>query len=174
MFRHNKIYLYYIFFVIYLVVCFFWLSCSGPPRYTHGPHTTQPSRPPHKNPKKQKKPTVASDTLQTTKKYQTPSTFKIKGKASYYGGKFHGRKTASGEYFNQYEMTAAHKTLPFGTMVKVTNLTNNRTVIVRINDRGPFKANRIIDVSLAAAKQLDMIQQGIVPVTIAVVSSLSD
>jgi len=86
--------------------------------------------------------------------------------ASYYGGKYIGRPTASGEIFVADKLTAAHKTLPFGTMVKVTNLSNNKSVIVRINDRGPFVKGRIIDLSELAAKKIDMMQQGIVKVTI--------
>lgn len=89
------------------------------------------------------------------------------GMASYYGGKFIGRPTASGEIFDATKLTAAHKKLPFGTKVKVTNLSNNKSVIVRINDRGPFVAGRIIDLSEAAAKKIDMISKGVVKVTIA-------
>ena len=80
------------------------------------------------------------------------------GMASWYGKKFHGKKTASGERFNMYELTAAHRTLPFGTKVKVTNLENNKSVVVRINDRGPHVKGRIIDLSYAAAKKIDMIE----------------
>lgn len=82
------------------------------------------------------------------------------GKASYYGFKYQGRPTASGEIFDLNQLTAAHKTLPFVTKVKVTNLANNRWVIVRINDRGPFIKGRIVDLSQAAASQLEMIQSG--------------
>ncbi|MFH1049519.1 MAG: septal ring lytic transglycosylase RlpA family protein [bacterium] len=88
------------------------------------------------------------------------------GVCSYYADKFHGKKTASGEIFDQEDFTAAHRTLPFGTKVLVTNLENNRSVIVRVNDRGPFKKNRLIDLSRAAAEELDMIKSGIVEVEI--------
>jgi len=88
------------------------------------------------------------------------------GVASYYGKKFHMRKTANGEFFNMEEMTAAHKNLPFGTMLKVTNLKNGREVWVRINDRLPQNSKRIIDLSRGAAVELDMIRDGIVPVII--------
>ena len=92
------------------------------------------------------------------------------GKASYYGGKFHGRKTASGERFNQHAMTAAHRKLSFGTVVRVTNLSNGRSVEVRINDRGPFgNRGRIIDVSRAAARKLGMIADGVVRVRLDIV-----
>lgn len=74
--------------------------------------------------------------------------------ASWYGGKFHGRKTASGERFNKFAYTAAHKTLPLGSLVKVTNLANNESVVVRINDRGPYVRGRDIDLSQAAARAI--------------------
>ncbi|MEP5938701.1 MAG: septal ring lytic transglycosylase RlpA family protein [Erythrobacter sp.] len=82
------------------------------------------------------------------------------GRASFYGKRFHGRMTANGELFNMNAMTAAHKTLPFGTMVRVTNARNGRSVVVRINDRGPFIRGRVIDLSRAAARKIGMIQSG--------------
>ncbi len=82
------------------------------------------------------------------------------GIASWYGRKFHGRKTANGERFDMYAMTAAHKTLPLPTMVRVTNLENGRSVIVRVNDRGPFVKNRLIDLSWAAARALGFDRKG--------------
>jgi len=91
-----------------------------------------------------------------------------RGKASWYGRRFQGRKTASGERFDRHALTAAHRKLPFGTRVRVTNLKNGRTVIVRINDRGPFGSGRVIDVSEAAAKRLRMIRAGVVPVKVEV------
>ena len=90
------------------------------------------------------------------------------GIASWYGNEYHGRLTASGEVFDQEAMTAAHKQLPFGTVVHVTNLRNYRTVVVRINDRGPFIRGRIIDLSRGAARELHMLRDGIVPVRIEV------
>lgn len=90
--------------------------------------------------------------------------FTERGTASWYGPGFNGKPTASGEKFNQSAMTAAHKTYPFGTVVRVTNLRNGRSVQVRINDRGPFVKNRIIDLSKGAAKKIDMIQAGTAPV----------
>ena len=88
------------------------------------------------------------------------------GKASFYADKFKGRRTASGQIFRQNKRTAAHKTLPFGTKVKVKNLSNGRTVKVRINDRGPFVAGRIIDLSKKAARRLDMVNAGVTNVEI--------
>lgn len=89
------------------------------------------------------------------------------GKASYYGKKWNGRKTASGEVFNTDSLTCAHKTLPFGTMLKVTNQKNGKSVIVRVTDRGPYIEGRIIDLSLAAATKIDMVHSGVAPVEIA-------
>jgi rare lipoprotein A len=88
------------------------------------------------------------------------------GMASFYSNKFDGNKTANGETYRKSKLTAAHKTLPFGTQVKVTNLSNNRSVTVRVNDRGPFAKGRIIDLSRGAAKKLGMLKQGVVKVKI--------
>jgi rare lipoprotein A len=82
------------------------------------------------------------------------------GMASWYGREFHGKKTASGESFDMNGLTAAHKSLPFGTIIMVKNFNNGKTVKVRINDRGPYKGNRILDLSYAAAKKLDMLKNG--------------
>lgn len=92
--------------------------------------------------------------------------YSAEGKASYYGKRHHGNKTASGERFDQNAMTAAHRSLPFGTQVRVTNLDNDRSVVVRINDRGPYGRGRIIDVSQRAAEQLDMLRSGVAPVRV--------
>ncbi|MFY7899680.1 MAG: septal ring lytic transglycosylase RlpA family protein [Chitinophagaceae bacterium] len=88
------------------------------------------------------------------------------GNASYYADKFIGRSTANGEKYSATKFTAAHRTLPFGTMVKVTNLQNGKSVVVRINDRGPFVSGRIIDLSKIAAKQIDVITAGVARVKI--------
>lgn len=87
-------------------------------------------------------------------------TFFQQGMASWYGKKFHGRRTATGESFDMNELTAAHPTLPLASFVLVRNLANNKTVVVKINDRGPYTRNRIIDVSYGAAKKLDFIKAG--------------
>ncbi len=92
----------------------------------------------------------------------------ITGSASWYGGKFHGRTTANGERYNMNEMTAAHKTLPFGTKVRVTNQRTGKAVTVRINDRGPYAGNRVIDLSRGAAQAVGMISQGVARVKIEV------
>lgn len=90
------------------------------------------------------------------------------GVASYYGPGFHGRRTANGETFNMNAMTAAHRTLPFGTKLRVTNLNNGKSTIVRVNDRGPYVDGRIIDLSVAAAKQLGSTNSGVAKVNIEV------
>jgi len=89
-----------------------------------------------------------------------------KGKASYYADKYHGRTTASGEVFNQQALSAAHQTLGFGRRVKVTNISNNKSVIVTINDRGPFIRGRIIDLSKKAFSQIASVKQGVIDVTV--------
>ncbi len=90
------------------------------------------------------------------------------GVASYYADKFNGRKTSNGETYDMHQLTAAHRTLPFGTTVLVTNKSNGKNVTVRINDRGPFKDDRVIDLSLEAAKAIDMIGPGTAPVALQV------
>lgn len=91
------------------------------------------------------------------------------GLASWYGKKFHGRKTASGEIYNMYKLTAAHRTLPIPSYLRVTNLLNQKSVVVRVNDRGPFSSKRILDLSYAAAKQLDMLNEGSAQIEISLI-----
>ena len=114
--------------------------------------------------------------LEKYSKYGNPKSYKVFGKkyktlrthvgyaeegiASWYGKKFHGRLTSSREVYNMYKLTAAHKSLPIPCYAKVTNLINNKSIVVRINDRGPFKKGRIIDLSYAAAKKLDIVSKG--------------
>jgi rare lipoprotein A len=85
---------------------------------------------------------------------------RLDGMASYYADEFHGRATANGETYDMHDLTAAHRTLPFNTRIRVTNLSNNKSVVVRINDRGPFVSDRIIDLSYRAAQELSMIGPG--------------
>ena len=101
----------------------------------------------------------------------TANAYQI-GVSSYYGEQFHGRKTANGEVFNMYKLTAAHRVLPLGTIVKVTNLSNGRWVVVKVNDRGPFIEGRILDLSFAAALELEMVQAGTTKVMIEIVESV--
>jgi rare lipoprotein A len=90
----------------------------------------------------------------------------LTGQASWYGKPHHGRPTTSGEIYDMNKLTAAHRTLPFGTRVLVTNLENGRTVEVRINDRGPFRRDRVLDLSYAAARQLGAVGEGVIPVNL--------
>ncbi|HYH99111.1 septal ring lytic transglycosylase RlpA family protein [Hyalangium sp.] len=92
---------------------------------------------------------------------KAPRTYLGEGLASYYGPGFHGRKTANGERFDQNAMTAAHRTVRFGTCLRVVNMENGKSVEVRVNDRGPFKDDRVIDVSLGAARKLEMVEKGL-------------
>ncbi|MEB8431903.1 septal ring lytic transglycosylase RlpA family protein [Cocleimonas sp. KMM 6892] len=96
-------------------------------------------------------------------------SYHAKGKASYYADKYHGRKTANGERFNQRAKTAAHKKLPFGTWLRVTNVNNGKTVIVRVNDRGPFVKGRIIDLSKSAFSAIANPRVGVVDVVVDVI-----
>ena len=96
-------------------------------------------------------------------------TVTLRGRASYYASKFEGRRTANGERYRAGAFTAAHRSLAFGTIVRVTNTLNGQATLVRINDRGPFSRGRIIDVSGVAAQRLGMVQRGVVPVQLAVV-----
>jgi rare lipoprotein A len=111
----------------------------------------------------QPKPATKSTLKKRTRPYQA-------GTASWYGSYFQGSETASGEPYNMYDMTAAHPTLPLGTYVKVTNLRNGRAVIVRVNDRGPYVDDRIIDLSYSAARALHMEHKGIQQVRLDLVS----
>lgn len=108
----------------------------------------------------------------TSKDVELPppgASHQLSGIASYYSDEFHGRTTANGEVFDMNLLTAAHRTLPFNTKVLVRNLENNKSVIVRINDRGPFKDNRVIDLSLEAAKQIGLIANGTAPVSLEII-----
>lgn len=134
-------------------------SCSPSPRYTvykPPPEKTTPSSKP------------STKTIPPTAKKLKPGT-KLRGSASFYADYFHGKKTANGEIFDMNGLTCAHKTLPFNTWLEVRNLKNGRTVMVRVNDRGPFVGNRIIDLSLGAAKELHMIEDGVVDIEATVV-----
>lgn len=96
------------------------------------------------------------------------------GNASWYGAPFHGRRASNGEIYDMYKLTAAHRTLPFDTLVRVINLSNGRSTNVRITDRGPFVENRVIDLSFAAAQEIDSVGAGIVPVRLEILSSGMD
>ncbi len=118
--------------------------------------------------KKYSHPTMRPYVVRGIKYYPTVVSVgdTFRGNASWYGPDFHGKLTSNGETYNMYDMTAAHKTLPMNTIVKVTNRRNGRSTTVRINDRGPFVATRIIDLSNKAAKEIDMVGAGTAPVTL--------
>ncbi len=101
-----------------------------------------------------------------------PAGYTEEGNASWYGVPFHGRQASNGEIYDMYKLTAAHRTLPFETMVRVTNLNNGKSTTVRITDRGPFVENRVIDLSLAAAREIDSIGAGVVPIRLEVLGSV--
>ncbi|MBI2505356.1 MAG: septal ring lytic transglycosylase RlpA family protein [Candidatus Latescibacteria bacterium] len=104
-------------------------------------------------------------------KISTKNAYQV-GRASYYAKRFHGRRTAKGDVYDAHQMTAAHRVLPLGTVIKVTNLENGRIVEVEVNDRGPFSRRRVLDVSLEAARRLDMVRKGSAKVMIEIVKSV--
>ncbi len=116
--------------------------------------------------------TSSFDCSQTTAS-EKKKTQGATGIASWYGDRFHGRRTANGERFDMNGLTAAHRSLPFGSKVKVTNQKTKESVVVRINDRGPYSGNRLIDLSRAAAKKLRFIDSGVVPVKLEVLAAAS-
>ena len=134
-----------------LVLSLFLASCASSPRFTKDRYAE-----PKVNPAKS--PATSSNTKATT----------YEGKASYYAHDFHGKKTANGETYDMHALTAAHRSFPFGTKVRVTNTDNGKSCIVRVNDRGPLKLERIMDLSLAAAEALDMMKTGTASVTLEV------
>ncbi len=106
----------------------------------------------------------------TTARQVVTSGLSMRGYASWYGEAFHGRRTANGELFDMNGLTCAHRTLPFGTLLSVTNTENNNTVTVRVNDRGPYVSGRIVDLSRGAASRLDILERGAVLVEMKVVN----
>lgn len=142
--------------IIPLLLMFVLCSCSSQQMKTNDLSSqtlsAHSSKAPHSN----------ADTANADEENLLPrlTRYLKQGIASWYGPKFHGKKTASGEIYDMYAMTAAHKTLPISSYARVTNLENQRSVIVRINDRGPFQGNRLMDLSYAAAKKLDLHQSG--------------
>lgn len=137
--------------LLILAPCLLMFACAGP-------KTRPPTEPTVVESQAQPKPGQASYTVRGKKYYILASAagYDESGLATWYGGRFHGRKTANGERFNARRLTAAHKTLPFNTLAEVTNLQNGRRVTVRINDRGPFSDEHIIDLSRAAAEAIGM------------------
>jgi rare lipoprotein A len=150
--------------LLVLILVFFLCGCAREPYYIRGPDGTERRVVPLSRGEKKTRPY----TINGERYYPLPKAdgFVQYGKASWYGGKFHGRRTANGEIYDMNEKTAAHKTLPMGTYVKVLNLSNRKQSVVRINDRGPFVKGRIIDLSRAVAEEIDLIGPGVVDVKI--------
>ncbi len=145
----------YTLFIIVITICA-W-GCSPAPRYTSSPDRATGA------PMSTSADSAAGKGVQNIPQ-KPPVGFVFRGMASYYADKYHGKKTANGEIFDMYGLTCAHNTLSFDTWIEVRNLKNNRTVIVRVNDRGPFVGGRIIDLSYGAAKELDMVRDGVLEV----------
>ena len=142
------------------MICIFCLECTSDPRY----HSQKQPRPSSKKEKsKTKKKKKAKTSIKKSKKKV------LRGISSYYGPKFHGKLTANGEIFDMYGVTAAHKELPFNTVVRVTNENNGKSLIIRINDRGPYVDNRILDCSFGAAKKLGFVVAGTAPVKVEII-----
>jgi rare lipoprotein A len=118
-------------------------------------------------------PTVARPKRSKIPSAPAPVGYTEQGNASWYGNPFHGRHASNGEVYDMYKLTAAHRTLPFETMVRVTNLNNGKTTTVRIIDRGPFVESRIIDLSLAAAREIEAVGPGVVPIRLEVLGNVN-
>jgi len=132
------------------------MGCASHPRYRGKPITEKP---------KVSKPSKTT----ASPKYRSSQI----GYTSYYAHKFHGRPTASGEIYDMNGLSAAHRELPLGTIIRVTHLGNGKSVVVKVNDRGPFVEGRILDLSLGAAKKLDMVNEGVARVKIEIVKSVN-
>lgn len=168
------------------VLCVFVAACAGhrPIADRQVPPPAQPSNTPPETAESAKRATDVPETpasqpaVAPTPKRNTPtatlapSGYVEEGNASWYGPPFHGRRASNGEIYDMYKLTAAHRTLPFETMVRVTNLTNGKTTTVRITDRGPFVENRVIDLSLAAAREIDLVGPGTAPVRLEVLGAV--
>lgn len=153
------------------------LSCASHPRYRAKPAPPKPKSKPAQNPKTTQK----TEPKPQTKPSEPPKSDPNKrqqykphqiGYTSYYAHKFHGRPTASGEIFDMNGLSAAHRELPLGTIIRVTHLGNGKSIILKVNDRGPFVEGRILDLSLGAAKELDMIKEGVAKIMIEIVEPI--
>lgn len=166
-------------FSAFSVICLFILvGCAGrKPVAGRQPPPSQPSATPPETAEKAKRSTDADTSKaarasKRAKVFSPPAApgYTEEGNASWYGEPFHGRRSSNGEIYDMYKLTAAHRTLPFETMVRVTNLKNGKSTTVRITDRGPFVGNRVIDLSMAAAREIEAIGSGVVPVRVEVLS----
>jgi|SRR5690606_14695692 rare lipoprotein A (peptidoglycan hydrolase) len=150
------------FILLIIFICTFLQSCIGAVRFTSKEKEIKSER-------KIENVTENKEEINLTNN-SSEALETIVGTASYYGKKFNGRKTANGEIFDMNDLTAAHGSYPFNTLIKVTNLNNEKSVVVRVNDRKPEFKNRIIDLSYGAAKELDMIGKGLAKVKLEVIS----
>ena len=151
------------------------VGCAGRHAASNRPPTTPTSTPApaEENAKRETNvPPSAPAHPKSSKVPPAPAGYTEEGNASWYGDPFNGRHSSNGEIYDMHKLTAAHRTLPFNTMVLVTNLTNGKTTTVRITDRGPFVANRIIDLSQAAAREIESIGPGVVPVRLEVLGNV--
>jgi rare lipoprotein A len=151
----------------------FVTGCGGrKPVATAPPVTnTTPEPAPQPLPEPTNRPASSAPAAAAPKPHEGGPIYE-EGKASWYGAPFHGRQASNGETYDMYKFTAAHRTLPFNTMVRVTNTTNGKSTTVRITDRGPFVDNRIIDLSYAAAKQIESVGPGVVSVQLEILSAI--
>jgi len=156
-----------------LVCCaaIFVTGCGGRQPVASAPPVTNTTPEPAPPPEPTNRPAPSSPAAGVPKPHEGGTVFE-EGRASWYGAPFHGRQASNGETYDMYKFTAAHRTLPFNTMVRVTNMTNGKSATVRITDRGPFVDNRIIDLSYAAAKQIESIGPGVVPVQLEILSAI--
>jgi rare lipoprotein A len=141
-------------------------GCGGRRVVARSPVSTSPAPAPETSAGEAKPPSAADANT------EHPGEVFEEGNASWYGAPFHGRRASNGEVYDMNKMTAAHRTLPFGTVVRVKNMTNGKTATVRITDRGPFVGNRIIDLSFAAAKEIESVGPGVVPVQLEILSAI--
>jgi rare lipoprotein A len=159
--------------------CLWLAACAARNPSAHRqPTPTQPSTTPESTSDAAKSDTSSTASPLHSKRTKTPPNpapagYTEQGNASWYGNPFHGRHAANGEIYDMYKLTAAHRTLPFETMVRVTNLSNGKTTTVRITDRGPFVENRIIDLSLAAAREIESVGPGVVPIRLEVLGNVN-
>lgn len=161
-----------------LVLCVSSLGCAAKrPAASQPPLAPFPSTLPESAPKSANANTGATSAPARHAKTlpaPAPVGYREEGNASWYGNPFNGRRSSNGETYDMYKLTAAHRTLPFDTVVRVTNLNNGRSTTVRITDRGPFVENRVIDLSLAAAREIESVGPGVVPVRLEVLGGNID
>ena len=146
--------------LITIVTIFYFVSCSSAPRYASNSGIVS---------SKSKTKKYSKSSSKSDKKKKIKHKKKIIGISSFYAEDFHGKLTANGEVYDMYGLTAAHKTLPLNTIIRVTNLSNNKSLILRVNDRGPYIKGRILDCSYGAAKKLDYLKEGTTKVQIDVI-----